>query len=432
MKIILFVALLLPLCAAAQTNTLLQKMEASIKEVLPQCVNWRRDFHQHPELGNREYRTSAIIAAHLQKLGLEVTDSVAHTGVVAVLRGGLPGPVIALRADIDALPVTERVNLPFTSKEKTKYNDQEVGVMHACGHDAHTAILMSVASVLARHKKDIKGTVKFLFQPAEEGVPKGETGGARQMVAEGVLKNPDAEAVFGLHIDSQIETGVIKYRSEGTMASACDFKITIKGKGSHGSQPWSGTDPIVISSYIVTQLQTLVSRNINIRENPAVVTVGSLHSGVRFNIIPEEAVMYGTVRALTEADEKLLYSRLKAIAENTAASMGGTAEVEIPYTNYYPVTYNNPPLLQRMLPHLQNAAGAGKLQVMPPKTGSEDFSIYANEVPGLFFFLGAMPPGTTADKAAAHHTPDFFIDENSFELGIKAFCHLVAGYGNNQ
>jgi amidohydrolase len=416
---------------SAQKGNLKKQTLQTISETESKCINWRRDFHQHPELGNREYRTTGIISAHLKKLGLEVTDSVAHTGVLAILRGGKPGPVIALRADIDALPVTERVAIPFASKARTTYNNMETGVMHACGHDAHTAILMAVAEVLSKHKSDLKGTIKFIFQPAEEGVPKGETGGAKQMVAEGVLKNPDAEVIFGLHTDAQLLSGQISYRPAGTMASACDFKITIKGKQTHGSEPWNGVDPVVISSYIITQLQTIVSRNVNLRENPAAVTVGSFHSGIRFNIIPETAELTGTIRALTDADEKLMYGRLKDIAESTAKSMGAEAIVEIPYTTYYPVTYNNPPLTEKMLPSLREAAGENNVVLMPPKTGAEDFSFYAKEIPGLFFFLGGRPANKTKAEAAPHHTPDFFLDESSFTTGIKAFCNLVMDYADN-
>ena len=431
MKITSFLLLFSITSAAfAQKNNLKKQAEQSISAIESKCIEWRRDFHQNPELGNREFRTSSVIAAHLRKLGLEVKDSIAHTGVLGILKGGKPGPVIALRADIDALPVTERGNLPFASKTKTTYNNIETGVMHACGHDAHTAILMAVAEVLSKHKNDLKGTIKFIFQPAEEGVPKGETGGAKQMVAEGVLKNPDAEVVFGLHTDALLPAGKISYRPAGTMASACDFKITIKGKQSHGSEPWNGVDPVVISSYIITQLQTIVSRNVNLRENPAAVTVGSIHSGIRFNIIPETAEMTGTIRALTDADEKLMYGRVKDIAVNTARSMGGEAIVEIPYTNYYPVTYNNPQLTEQMLGSIKEAAQQNNVSLMPPKTGAEDFSYYAKEVPGFFFFLGGRPQHKTASEAAPHHTPDFFLDESSFVLGIKAFCFLVFDYAD--
>lgn len=429
-RIFLPVLLFISIPALAQKNNLKKMVDETIAAIESKCIGWRRDLHEHPELGNREYRTTGVISAHLKKLGLEVTDSIAHTGVLAVLRGGKPGPVIALRADIDALPVTERGDLPFKSKNRTTYNNIETGVMHACGHDAHTAILMAVAEVLSKHKSELKGTVKFIFQPAEEGVPKGETGGAKQMVAEGVLKNPDAEVVFGLHMDSQLPAGKISYRPAGTMASACDFKITIKGKQSHGSEPWNGVDPIVISSYIVTQLQTIVSRNINLRENPAAVTVGSMHSGIRFNIIPETAELSGTIRALTDADEKLMYGRVKEIAINTAKSMGGEAVVELPYTTYYPVTYNNPALTEKMLPSIKETVGNDNLTLMPPKTGAEDFSFFAKEVPGFFFFLGGKPANATS--AAPHHTPDFFLDESSFRYGIKAFCYMVIDYSEKK
>jgi amidohydrolase len=412
----------------SQKNTLKKQADLAIAAIENKCIEWRRDFHKNPELGNREFRTSAIISAHLRKLGLEVKDSIAHTGVLGILRGGKPGPVIALRADIDALPVTERADVPFASKARTTYNNIETGVMHACGHDAHTAILMAVAEVLSKQKSELKGTIKFIFQPAEEGAPKGETGGAKQMVAEGVLKNPDAEVIFGLHADALIPAGKISYRPGGTMASAADFKITLKGKQSHGSEPWNGIDPIVISSYIVTQLQTIVSRNINVRENPATVTVGTFHSGVRNNIIPEAAELTGTIRALTDADQKLMFDRVRDIAAGTARTMGGEAVVELPYSVNYPVTYNNPPLTEKMLPSIKEAVGVNNVGIIPPKTGAEDFSFYAKEIPGLFFFLGGKPANKT--DAAPHHTPDFYLDESSFKNGIKAFCYLVFDYAD--
>lgn len=427
-RLLLTLLLLGAFTASAQKNTLKKQILQSISEIENKCIGWRRDFHQHPELGNREFRTAAIISAHLKKLGLQVTDSIAHTGVLAILKGGKPGPVIALRADIDALPVTERVDIPFASKQRTTYNNIETGVMHACGHDAHTAILMAVAEVLSKYKNDLKGTIKFIFQPAEEGAPKGETGGAKQMVAEGVLKNPDAEVIFGLHTDALAPAGQIIYRSGGTMASAADFKITIKGKQSHGSEPWNGVDPVVISSYIITQLQTIVSRNINVRENPATVTVGTFHSGVRNNIIPEAAELTGTIRALTDADQKLMFDRVRDIAVGTAHTMGGEAVVELPYSVNYPVTYNNPPLTEKMLPSIKEAVGENNVGIIPPKTGAEDFSFFAKEIPGFFFFLGGKPQNKAT--AAPHHTPDFYLDESSFVNGIKAFCNLVVDYAD--
>lgn len=427
---LLLIAFFFPLPGMTQNSQLLQILDKEADKIEAKCIAWRRDFHAHPELGNRETRTAGIIAQHLKGLGLEVTEKVAHTGVVALLKGGKPGPVIALRADIDALPVTERVNLPFASKVTTDYNNQQVGVMHACGHDTHTAILMSVAEILSQYRKELKGTIKFIFQPAEEGVPRGEEGGAKMMVKEGVMKNPKVDVVFGLHINSSTEVGQIRYRAAGTMASACDFKLIIKGRQTHGASPWSGVDPVVISAQIITALQTLVSRNVNITRNPAVVTVGSIHGGVRFNIIPEQVEMLGTIRALSEDDEKLLYEKVKNISTAIAESMGATIEVQLPYSNYYPVTYNDPDLTRNMLSSLQAAAGPGNVNEMPPMTGSEDFSYYAREAPGLFFFLGGMPRGKNPNEAAPHHTPDFFIDDSGLKTGIRAFCHLVVDYMN--
>lgn len=417
---------------SAQNNSYQQKIQPLITAVEPKVIAWRRDFHENPELGNREVRTAGIIARHLQSLGIEVKTQVAKTGVVGILKGGLPGPVIALRADMDALPVTENTGLPFASKVKTTYNNQETGVMHACGHDAHVAILMGVAEILASQKATLKGTVKFIFQPAEEGAPKGEEGGAALMIKEGVLENPAPEVIFGLHVWADRPAGTIGYKPEGTMASACDFKITVTGKPSHGSRPWNAVDPIVTAAQIVTGLQTIVSRNINLTENAAVVTVGAIQGGNRFNIIPEKAELIGTVRALSTADEQYIYKRVKEIANGIAQSANATATVEIPYTTQYPVTYNNPALTKTMLPTLQQAAGAGNVQLIPATTGAEDFSFYAQKIPGLFFFLGVLPKGKKPTEAAPHHTPEFFVDENGLKLGIETFILLVHNYAENK
>jgi amidohydrolase len=422
------ILLTISLAGIAQKNTIKEKINAGADKIESKTIAWRRDFHEHPELGNREFRTAKIVADHLRALGLEVQEKVAHTGVVAILKGDKPGPVVALRADMDALPVTERVNIPFASKVKAEYDGQAVGVMHACGHDTHTAILMSVAEVLAGMKKELKGAVKFIFQPAEEGVPKGETGGAKQMVEEGVLDNPKVDAIFGLHINSLTEAGKIRYRPMGTMASAADFRILVKGKQSHGASPWAGVDPIVIAAQIVTALQTIVSRNVDITRNAAVVTVGKITSGVRFNIIPETAELIGTIRALSSEDEKMIYEKVRKMATDIAEAMGGEAEVALPNINYYPVTYNNPELTAQMLPSLEAAAGKENVGLMPAMTGAEDFSFYAQKVPGLFFFLGGMPKGKNPKDAAPHHTPDFYLDESGMKLGVKALCGLVFDY----
>ncbi len=412
----------------AQQSTLLAQAFAKAETLNDKVIQWRRDFHQHPELGNREHRTAGIIAKHLQSLGLEVKTGVAKTGVVAILKGAKPGPVVALRADMDALPVSERVNLPFASKVKTVYNDQEVGVMHACGHDAHVAILMGVAEVLAGMKKDLKGTVKFIFQPAEEGAPVGEEGGAELMVKEGVLENPKVDVIFGLHVNAQTPVGTITYKPGGVMAAVNDMKITITGQQAHGAYPWSSVDPIVVTAQIINNLQTIVSRNLNLTENPGVVTIGSIHGGVRSNIIPEKVEMLGTVRNLTPEDEKMFIERIKTIATKTAEAAGAKAEVLIPYSSHYPVTFNDPELTAKMLPSLQNAAGKENVKLRPPVTGAEDFSFFQEKVPGLFFFLGAMPIANDPLKTPSHHTPDFYLDESGFGLGLKAFLNLTLDY----
>ncbi|MEJ5993492.1 amidohydrolase [Pedobacter sp. Du54] len=427
-KLSLAVLLIAPLFLAAQKPTLKTEAAKRADAVTGKVIAWRRDFHEHPELGNLETRTAGIVAAHLKSLGIEVKTGVAKTGVVGVLVGGKPGPVVALRADMDGLPVTERVPLPFASKVKTMYNGQEVGVMHACGHDSHVAMLMGVAEVLAGMKKDLAGTVKFIFQPAEEGVPVGEQGGAELMVKEGVLENPKVDVIFGLHINSQTPVGDLTYRPGGTMAAVNDMKITITGKQAHGAYPWSSVDPVVVAAQIITSLQTIVSRNLNITENPGVVTIGAIQGGVRSNIIPEKVEMLGTVRNFSAADEKMFIERIKAIVTKTGEGAGAKAEVLIPYSAHYPVTFNDIALTEKMLPTLQSTAGAGNVKLKPPVTGAEDFSFYQEKVPGLFFFLGAMPKGNDPLKTPSHHTPDFFIDESSFNLGVKSLINLTLDY----
>lgn len=429
-KFILFSILSISISASAQTDALKQKVAAKADALEQKVITWRRDFHQNPELGNQEKRTADIVAKHLQSLGLEVKTGVAKTGVVAILKGGKPGPVVALRADIDGLPVVERVNLPFASKVKAQFNGQEVGVMHACGHDTHTAILMGVAELMASMKSDIKGTVKFIFQPAEEGPPFGEEGGAELMIKEGVMENPKVDAIFGLHINSQTEVGKITYRPGGTMAAVNDMKITVKGVQAHGAYPWSSVDPVVVSAQIINALQTIVSRNLNVTENAGVVTIGSIHGGVRSNIIPEQVEMMGTVRNLSKEDEQMFIQRIKTIVTKTAEAACATAEVKIPFSVHYPVTFNDPELTAKMLPTLQAVAGADNVLLRPAVTGAEDFSFYQEKAPGLFIFLGGMPKGQDPLKAPSHHTPDFFIDESGFTLGVKALVNLTLDYMN--
>lgn len=403
-------------------------IQTAAAKIEPKCIAWRRQLHQNPELGNREFKTAKLIADHLRSLGLEVKEGVAHTGVVGLLRGGKPGPVIGLRADIDALPVVERVNLPFASKAKGEYNGQPVGVMHACGHDTHVAMLMSVAEILTGMKNDLSGTIKFVFQPAEEGAPKGEEGGAELMIKEGVMDNPKVDVMFGVHINAQTEVGKITYRPGGFYASVNDMKITVKGRQAHGAAPWHSIDPIVVSAQIINNLQTIVSRNLDITENAGVVTIGAINGGNRSNIIPEQVEMLGTIRALKNEDEKMLIDRIRTIVTKTAEAAGATATAEIPYSAHYPVTYNNEALTALMLPSLQKAAGTQNVTTIPPKTGAEDFSFFQQKVPGLFINVGGMPKGGDPKKTPSHHTPDFYIDESGMQTGIKAFLFFVTDY----
>jgi amidohydrolase len=402
------------------------KIYQNAESIESKVVAWRRDFHQNPELGNREFKTAEKIAKHLQSLGIEVTTGVAKTGVVGILKGGKPGPVVALRADMDGLPVKERAEIPFASKVTSEFNGQPVNVMHACGHDTHMAILMGVAEVLANNKAELKGTVKFIFQPAEEGAPDGEQGGADLMVKEGVLENPKVDVIFGLHINAQTTVGKINYKPKGTMAGADIFKIKVKGKQTHGAYPWLGVDPIVTASQIVLGLQTIVSRNATLTESAAVVTVGAMHGGVRMNIISEEANLTGTIRTLDKKTRDMVHARINTIAKNIAESAGATAEVEI--TQACPVTYNDVPLTELMLPTVQDVAGKDNVNLVNATMGAEDFAYYQEKVPGFFFFLGGAPLGIDIDKTAPHHTPDFFISEAGFTLGVKTMSMLTINY----
>jgi amidohydrolase len=389
-------------------------------------IEWRRDIHQHPELSNQEFRTAEKIATHLKSLGIEVQTGVARTGVVGLLKGAKPGKVVALRADMDALPVTERNDLPFRSTVTAEFLGEKVGVMHACGHDTHVAILMGVAEILAKHRDMIKGTVKFIFQPAEEGSLPGQEGGAKLMVKEGVLKNPDVDAIFGLHINSETPAGVISYKSGGAMAAAQRFEIHVKGKQTHGSQPWSGIDPILISAKIIDGLQTIISRETDLTNEAAVISVGKIKSGVRFNIIPEEAEMIGTIRTLDYAMKDTINKRMMEMVPAIARAYGGDATISI--TENTEITYNDPALVEKMIPTLSRVSGADKLQAVKARTGAEDFSYFQKEVPGFFFFLGGMTPGSSG--AFPHHTPDFMIDESGLLLGVKALTEVTLDYLN--
>jgi amidohydrolase len=420
--IALFVAAVavLPLPLLAQpADPMAAAIDRSTQEVLPQVVTWRRDFHQHPELGMQEVRTSKIIADHLRSLGLEVQTGVAGTGVVGILKGGKPGKVVGLRADMDGLPVTEQVDVPFKSTQKAMWNGVETGVMHACGHDNHMAILMGVATVLSRMRADLPGTVKFIFQPAEEG-----PGGAEPMVKAGVLDNPKVDAVFGLHV-FPYTAGTIVYRSGPLMASADEFTIEITGKQTHGAVPWGGIDPIVIGAQIVTSLQSIVSRTVNIAQAPAVVTVGRFAGGNRSNIIPDKAELVGTVRAFDNEERTKIRQRITDMATKYAEAAGATATVT--WGLGYPVTTNNPALTDKMAPTLQRVAGPGKAIVGPLTGTAEDFSYFQQQVPGLFFFLGVTPPGQEA-TAAQNHSPLFFADESALPVGVRALASLTVDY----
>ena len=410
--------------AAATDVTLEQEVDAVIEDV----IRWRRDFHQHAELSNREFRTAKVIAKHLRKLGLEVTTGVAKTGVVGLLKGGAPGPVLALRADMDGLPVVERTGLPYASKQRSEYEGREVGVMHACGHDNHMAILMGAAEILAGMREELPGAVKFIFQPAEEGAPKGEEGGAKLMVAEGVLKNPDVDAVIGLHISQGGEVGTASYRSLGFMASAQRFDIKIRGKQTHGARPWAGVDPIVVGAQIVNALQTIVSRQIDITQHPAVVTVGSFAAGVRNNIVPETATLTGTIRTFDAAVRRSIHEKIRSIAQQTATAMGAAATVEI--DPGVPVTFNDAALTKQMVPTLERVYGEAAVFESPRVTGAEDFSFYQEQVPGFFFFIGARPPELSAAEAIPNHSPFFYVDENALAPAVRAMTQLAIDYLN--
>jgi len=412
----------------AKSNSTTKDIESRVDKIEQQIIEWRRYFHEHPELSNREFKTSAKIADYLQSLGLDVQTGVAHTGVVGLLKGANPGPVVGLRADMDALPVTERTDVPFASHIKSTYNGQNVGVMHACGHDTHVAILMGVATVLSQMKEQLHGSVKFIFQPAEEGAPPGEEGGAKLMVKEGVLENPHVDAIFGLHINSATEVGTIKYRPGGMMAAADRLKIIVHGKQTHGSTPWTGVDPIVVSAQIINGLQTIVSRQTALTEDAAVLSIGSIHGGVRNNIIPEKVELIGTIRTFNTDMQKKIHDKIYLTATKIAESAGATAEVEI--TNGAPVTYNDPNLTKEMIPTLQRVAGKENVILRKAITGAEDFSYYQQKIPGFYFFLGGMPRGMDPAKAPPHHTPSFYIDESGLKLGVRALTYLTLDYMN--
>jgi amidohydrolase len=421
--------LLIATSASAQVDPAFSTLlDQQAKGIEAQVIDWRRHFHENPELSNREYNTGKYIAEFLKTLDLEVNYPMAKTGVVAILKGAKPGPVIALRADMDALPVTERNGLPFMSKVTAKQGETTTGVMHACGHDSHMAILMGVASILSKNRNKLKGTIKFIFQPAEEDWAPGDTdGGAHLLVKEGVLENPKVDAIFGLHIQSMLPSGQIAYRAEGLMAAVDGFDITVKGVGAHGATPWDGVDPVVLSSQIVMALQTIVSRQVNITKTPAVITVATIHGGVRRNIIPETVTIQGTIRTFDSSEQRMVHDAIRRTVKGITESAGATAAVDIQVGS--PLTYNDPKLTAMMAPSLARTAGAN-LKVTPPVTMAEDFSFYTlgTGVPGLFFFLGAYPADMQLAAKPVHHTSDFMLDEKAFVTGVRALLHLSTDY----
>lgn len=429
-KTFVFLFSLIQLGCLAQTDTkLLAKLNQQANEIEPKLIEWRRQFHQYPELSNQEFKTGQKIAEYLKSLGMEVQYPVAKTGVVGILQGAKPGPVVALRADMDALPISERNSLSFASTQKVIFNGTETGVMHACGHDGHMSILMAVADILSRNKSDLKGTVKFLFQPAEEGVANGEEAGAFLMVKEGVLDNPKVDVVFGLHIQSLLPSGQLAYRPAGLMAAVDAVNIKITGVGAHGATPWDSVDPIVISSEIIMGLQTIVSRQLDLPRAAAVITIGSFHGGIRRNIIPEEVNMEGTIRTFDLDMQKKVHEKIKLTATKIAEASDAKAEVVI--INGYPLTYNDPSLTSQMAPSLIKVAGAENVKIIQPVTMAEDFSFFQQKVPGLFYFLGAYPTDMNLTKKPVHHTADFMLDEKSLVTGVKSLVTLTLDYMNS-
>jgi amidohydrolase len=410
----------------AQRTALHDRIDAAARALEDRVVEWRRHIHRNPELSNREFRTAAYVAEHLRALGLRVETDVAHTGVVALLEGGRPGPVVALRADMDALPVVERTDLSFASTRTTTYDGREVGVMHACGHDNHVAILMGAAEVLAGVRDELPGTVKFLFQPAEEGPPVGEDGGAAMMIREGALRDPDVDAVFGLHISQRDAVGEASYRARGMMASAQTFRVTVTGRQTHGAAPWAGIDPVVTAAQMITSLQTVVSRSLDITNGPAVVTVGTIHGGTRYNIVPDSVSFSGTIRTFDPGMKRQVAERMEAIIGNVAGAMGASAELEI--ERGVPVTFNDPDLTEEMVPSLRRVYGDDRVRVSPLITGAEDFSFFMEEVPGFFFFVGGRPAHVPAAEAIPNHSPFFDADEGALVPGVRAMASLAVDY----
>tara|TARA_Y100000590_G_scaffold468091_1_gene649374 strand:+ start:15746 stop:17059 length:1314 start_codon:yes stop_codon:yes gene_type:complete len=431
-KIVTFIfALLFSAFALSSTDRLEGKLERNLDSLMEKVIEWRHDIHEYPELSNREYRTAEKVAKHLESLGMEVKTGIAHTGVVGILKGDKPGPMVALRADMDALPVTEMTGLPFASKVRDKFNGLDVGVMHACGHDAHVAILMGVAEFLTSIKNDLAGSVMFIFQPAEEGPPVGEEGGAQLMLKEGIWKDKKPEVVFGLHV-TNAPNGMIAYREGAAMAAADPWKIVINGKQAHGSRPWDSVDPIMVAFQLGNNLQTIVSRKLDLRESPAVISVGSIHGGVRSNIIPEVVEMEGTIRTYDSGIRDQIFKEMKKIAQNTAAMAGASVEVYLPNGQNYPVTFNDEDLTKRVLPSLTRIVGEEMIVRSERATGAEDFSFFSQQVPGFYFFLGVNKPDADPSTTPGNHSPFFYIDDSALPVGLKALSHLTIEYLNGE
>lgn len=412
-----------PVFAASNIDQMADAVEADV-------IKWRHHFHEFPELSNREFKTAEYVAKYLDSLGLEVTASVAKTGVVGLLDSGKPGPVVALRADMDGLPVPEQNDLPYKSVQFGEYNGNKVPVMHACGHDTHMAMLMGAAKILTElnQKGELKGKVKFIFQPAEEGAPAGETGGAEVMVKEGVLSNPNVDVIFGLHISANTDVGTVRYNSGGTMAAVDPFKIVVKGKQAHGAYPWKSVDPVVTSAQMIMALQTIVSREIRLIDDAAVVSIGSIHGGNRSNIIPNEVEMVGTIRTLNHAAREHIYEAMERKVKGIADSMGAEAELTLPLDYNYPITYNDPALTAQMIPTLERTAGKGNAVLSKPVTGAEDFSFFQEKVPGLYMWVGGKPLDVPEAQSPAHHTPEFYVDDSGMKLGVRLLTNLTLDY----
>lgn len=403
-------------------------VEKLTADVEADVIQWRHHFHEFPELSNREFNTSQYIATYLESLGLDVETGVAYTGVVAILDSGKPGPVVALRADMDGLPVKEQSDLSYRSHQMGEYNGKEVPVMHACGHDTHMAMLMGAAKILTDIKSELKGKVKFIFQPAEEGAPAGEKGGAEVMVEEGVLTNPDVDVIFGLHISANTDVGTVRYNAGGTMAAVDPFKIVIHGKQAHGAYPWKSVDPVVTAAQMIMSIQTIVSRELKLIDDAAVVSIGSIHGGNRSNIIPNEVEMVGTIRTLNKAAREHIYEALPRKVNAIAESMGASAELTLPLDYYYPITYNDPALTQAMLPTMQRTAGVENTLLSKPVTGAEDFSFFQEKIPGLYVWVGGKPLDVSEEDSPAHHTPEFYVDDSGMKLGVKLLTNFTLDY----